>query len=67
MPARPLRIDWVVTGDDVHPPIARALERAAVKLDHEVVDRKPSLHREVIAVRDEFYTVDGGEDSGARF
>jgi len=40
------RIDCVATDiDGVHPPITRALEKATPRLNHEVVDWEPSLHR----------------------
>lgn len=49
-----------------HPSITRVLEEVASKLaaaGHELVDWTPgTLHQECIAIMDQFYTADGGED-----
>ena len=49
----------------VHPPIERALKEMTERLKtagHEIVEWDPSLHKESIAIMDEYYTADGGED-----
>jgi len=49
----------------VHPPIERVLEEMTKKITaagHEVVKWSSSLHKESIAIMDEYYTADGGED-----
>ncbi|EXJ78899.1 hypothetical protein A1O3_08399 [Capronia epimyces CBS 606.96] len=65
--SRPLTIGIMV--DDgmvkVHPPIERALREAAAifeKAGHEIIQWEPSLHKDCIAIMDQFYTADGGED-----
>ncbi|KAI5848765.1 acetamidase [Morchella snyderi] len=57
-----LRDDGVVR---VHPPIKRVLENAMACLEaagHEVVEWAPYGHDEAVAIMDEFYRADGGED-----
>jgi len=57
-----IRDDGVVR---VHPPTARALQTAVEKLraiGHELVEWAPEHHAEAIAIMDEFYRADGGED-----
>lgn len=66
-PSRPLTIG-VILDDGVvrpHPPIARHLKRAVDALrsaGHTVVEWAPVGHAEIVALMDEYYTVDGGED-----
>lgn len=48
-----------------HPPVTRVLQKAAEALraaGHEVIGWPLDLHAETIALMDEFFTVDGGED-----
>ncbi|KAH8646583.1 acetamidase [Tricladium varicosporioides] len=65
--SRPLVIG-VLYDDNVvhpHPPITRVLKEAVMQLEaagHEIVEWEPSLHKECIAIMDQFYTADGGED-----
>lgn len=65
--SRPLTIG-VLLDDGVvrpHPPVTRVLMSVIEVLKragHDIVDWNASLHAEMIAVQDEFYTVDGGED-----
>ncbi|EFX04898.1 acetamidase [Grosmannia clavigera kw1407] len=57
-----LRYDGVVRP---HPPIARVLDETVEKLraaGHVIVEWDASLHAELIAVMDAFYSADGGED-----
>ncbi len=47
------------------PPITRTLEEvvsALIKAGHEVVDWAPTGHKEAIAIQDQLYVIDGGED-----
>lgn len=66
--SRPLRIA-VMKDDGVvrpHPPVARVLDEVVAKLrraGHDIVPWNPgSLHQECIAIMDQYYTADGGED-----
>ncbi|EPE04144.1 acetamidase [Ophiostoma piceae UAMH 11346] len=57
-----LRFDGVV---QPHPPVARVLDETVSKLKaagHHVVEWDASLHAELVAVMDAFYSADGGED-----
>ncbi|KAL4892481.1 amidase signature domain-containing protein [Aspergillus ambiguus] len=67
MLSRPLTIG-LITDDGVvrpHPPIRRALQLLAEKLQrqgHEVIPWDTTGHADFIAVQDQYYTADGGED-----
>ena len=57
-----LRFDGVV---QAHPPVARVLDETVCKLraaGHHIVEWDASLHAELVAVMDAFYSADGGED-----
>lgn len=57
-----LRFDGVV---QPHPPVARVLEETITKLKsagHHVVEWDASLHADLVAVMDAYYSADGGED-----
>lgn len=64
---RPLTIG-IISDDSVvrpHPPITRHLARTAELLrmaGHNVVEWAPTGHAEIVALMDEYYTADGGED-----
>ncbi|CAK7203596.1 hypothetical protein SEUCBS139899_006333 [Sporothrix eucalyptigena] len=65
--SRPLTIG-VLYDDEVvrpHPPLTRVLKMAATRLraaGHDVFEWDASLHSDMVAVQDAFYTADGGED-----